>query len=163
MKALTAKDVMNPSVLTVSEEMTLRQLAEILTDRQISGAPVLNEEGKLVGVVSLTDIALHASEQGTLSPDRSDSSYDVRSWDEQLDPRELHGFHIEDEGPVVRQVMTPAVYTVPEETPVSDLARTMISGRLHRLLVTRGDRVVGIVTSLDLLRVLIEPAGDART
>ncbi|MBZ5546075.1 MAG: CBS domain-containing protein, partial [Acidobacteriia bacterium] len=52
--------------------------------------------------------------------------------------------------------MTPTVYTVPESTPVSKLAQTMISGRIHRLLVTRRGRVVGIVTALDLLRLLVD-------
>jgi len=60
----------------------------------------------------------------------------------------------------VRDVMTPTVYTVTEDTPAVDLARTMISGRVHRLFVTRMGRIVGIVTSLDLLRLLCdEPKG----
>jgi CBS domain-containing protein len=43
--------------------------------------------------------------------------------------------------------MTPTVYTVPEDTPASQLARTMVAGRIHRLFVTRGRKIVGIVTS----------------
>ena len=50
--------------------------------------------------------------------------------------------------------MTPAACIVPHDTPVADLARTMVTGRIHRLLVTRDARIVGIVTSLDLLKVL---------
>jgi CBS domain-containing protein len=52
--------------------------------------------------------------------------------------------------------MTPTVFTVPENTPVSRLAKTMISGRIHRLLVTRRGRIVGIVTALDLLKLLVD-------
>ena len=52
--------------------------------------------------------------------------------------------------------MTPTVYAVPVDTPVSLLARTMVSGRIHRLLVTRNHQVVGIVTSLDLLQLLCD-------
>jgi CBS domain-containing protein len=56
----------------------------------------------------------------------------------------------------VGDIMTPTVYTVPADTPASELARTMVSGRIHRLFVTRGRRIVGIVTSLDLLKLLFE-------
>ena len=56
----------------------------------------------------------------------------------------------------VRVILTPAVYTVPEDTPTSRIAQTMISGRIHRLLVTRNEEVVGIVTSLDMLKLLCE-------
>jgi CBS-domain-containing membrane protein len=60
----------------------------------------------------------------------------------------------------VRDIMTPTAYTVPHDTPVSQLARTMVAGRVHRLLVVRNQRVVGIVTSLDLLTLL---SGDVKS
>jgi CBS domain-containing protein len=64
-------------------------------------------------------------------------------------------------GTLVRDIMTPTVYTIPEDTPVSEVARTMIAGRIHRLFVTREGHVVGIVTTLDLLKLLCqdEPVG----
>jgi CBS domain-containing protein len=52
--------------------------------------------------------------------------------------------------------MTPAVYTVEEDTPVSSLAKTMIAGRVHRLLVMRDQHIVGIVTTLDMLKLLCD-------
>jgi len=51
--------------------------------------------------------------------------------------------------------MTPAVYTVPDSASVSEIAKTMITGRLHRLLVIRGNQVVGIITTLDLIKLLV--------
>src|SRR5262245_44883386 len=118
---LTAKDVMCPEVLALRADMTVREAAEFLTAHQFSGAPVLDEKGHLVGVVSLTDLA-----------ENEDQVDDV----------------------AVREIMTPTVYTVPDDAPVPEIARTMIAGRIHRLLVTRGKHVVGIVTPLDLLRLL---------
>jgi CBS domain-containing protein len=56
----------------------------------------------------------------------------------------------------VQDIMTPAVYTVRDDAPVAMLARTMVAGRIHRLFVTRGGRIVGIVTSLDLLKLLYQ-------
>lgn len=55
----------------------------------------------------------------------------------------------------VRDIMTPTVYTVPDDTTVADAACTMIAGRIHRLFVTQHRRVVGIVTPLDLLELLV--------
>jgi predicted transcriptional regulator len=55
----------------------------------------------------------------------------------------------------VKDIMTPTVYTVPEDTTIVEAARTMIAGRIHRLFVTRSGRMVGIVTPLDLLELLV--------
>jgi len=57
----------------------------------------------------------------------------------------------------VRDIMTPTAYTVPHATSIRELARTMVTGRIHRLVVTHGERVVGIVTTLDLLKTLYSP------
>ena len=120
---LTAKDVMNPDVLSLRADMTVREAAVFLTGHQIAGAPVLDAKGQLEGVLSLTDLA-----------ENEDEVDDVQ----------------------VREIMTPTVYTVPDDEPVPRMARAMIAGRIHRLFVTRGQRVVGIVTPLDLLRLLAE-------
>ena len=62
--ALKAQDIMNPEVLTVGDQMTVRELASFLTDQEISGAPVEDENGSLIGVVSVTDLVRAASSGG---------------------------------------------------------------------------------------------------
>jgi predicted transcriptional regulator len=119
MRDLTAKDIMNTNVMTVQEEMSVQALSAFLSEEEISGAPVVNSQGNLVGVVSVTDIAEEGREH---------------TW--------------------VRDIMTPTIFTIPEETPVSKIAKTMIAGRIHRLLVTHKGKVVGIVTALDMLKLL---------
>jgi CBS domain containing-hemolysin-like protein len=121
-KEPTAKDVMNPTVLTVPIDLTAAELADFFAERQITGAPVVDEDGTLVGVVSLMDLA-----ESHAGPDLP-----------------------------IGEIMTPAVYSVRETTPVSAIARTMVSGRVHRLLVTRRGRAGGIVTTMDLLPLLWE-------
>jgi CBS domain-containing protein len=115
---------------------------------------VVNQRGKLVGVVSLTDIAQCAAEGGEVAPSARRPGARASGWEAKLNPDDLRQVHIEDAGRVVRDIMTPTVYTIPDSTPVSKVARTMISGRVHRLLVTRGKRIVGIVTTLDMLKLL---------
>jgi CBS domain-containing protein len=154
MPTLTAKDVMNTEVLTVRVDLTVRELAAFLIEHQISGAPVVDEGGRLVGLVSVTDVAQNDAERPDLVDDRSSPAVAMRGWEERMNPEDIRPLHIESDDLLVRDIMTPTVYTVPEDTPVAKIARTMVAGRIHRLLVTRGGRVVGIVTSLDLVGLL---------
>ena len=73
-----AKDIMTRNVLTVSEEWTVPELARFLTNHSISGAPVTNGEGKLVGVVSVTDIA-RAADSVTAQLGRTQHALSSRS------------------------------------------------------------------------------------
>ena len=155
MQNFSAKDVMNPKVLSVRDEMTLHELATFLTENEISGAPVLDRNGRLVGVVSQTDIALSEAERAAVEHDDSGWGTNL-SRVKRLNREDLSGLHLEESGLLVRDIMTAAAYTIPEALPVSQVAKTMIAGRLHRLLVTRDHHVVGIVTPFDLLNLLVE-------
>ena len=64
--------------------------------------------------------------------------------------------HIEEDGLLVREIMTPTVFAVDVDSPVSHVAHSMLDGHLHRLLVIDDRRVVGIVSTSDLLRLLAE-------
>ena len=161
MKQMIAAEVMNPHVLAVDPDMTVHELASFLTENQITGAPVLDRRGRLVGVVSETDLAEAELERALPSDDRSDPAFDLRGWEEDAEPDEIQELHVESADLTVRDIMTPTAYTVPHDTAVKDLARTMVTGRIHRLLVTRDSHVVGIVTSLDLLKMLY--GGEAAT
>lgn len=156
MRQMVARDVMNSEIVTVRDDMNVEEVAGILADNEISGAPVEDGDGRLVGVVSVTDIALAAAQGAQLAPDRSNPAFYVRGWEESVDPEDMRGLHLERENFLVREIMTPAVYSVPEDTPVSEIAETMIDSHIHRVLVTRGEQVVGIVTSSDLLGLLVE-------
>lgn len=154
MKELSAADVMNAQVMAVSPDMTVHELAAFLTENQITGAPVMDGHGRLLGMVSLSDIAEGEAEEGELVADRSDPQASVHGWEDEATSEEMRELHVEGGETLVREIMTPTTYTVPHDTSVSRLARTMIAGRIHRLLVVRDQRVVGIVTSLDLLKLL---------
>lgn len=159
---MTARDVMNSEVMAIRDDLTAREAAAFLIENQIAGAPVIDGAGRLVGVVSLTDLAENESERPDIVGD-SGTAVDERGWAEAVDPAELRALHVESDDVLVRDIMTPAVYTVSDDTPVGTVAQTMIAGRIHRLFVTRHARVVGIVTPLDLLALIVEdvPARDA--
>ncbi len=149
---LTAADIMSEDVITVRQEMTVKEVATFLTGHEISGAPVVDRNDNAVGVVSCTDITRSGVEGVGFTANPSDPDYYVRGWE--TDSDELRGMYIENASQPVREIMTPTVYTVTEDTPVSEIAKTMIAGRIHRLLVTRHNRLVGIITTLDMLKTL---------
>ena len=155
MNYMTAKDVMNPSVKTVPASWSIEELSQFLIDKTITGAPVVEGDGRLVGVVSLTDIVKYDSlAELSLRADEPHDYY-LHGWESQLSPDDLSSFHVEEKPQVtVRDIMTPFLFKVHEDTPIREVADTMISGRIHRLLVTRGDNLVGIVTTMDMLQVI---------
>jgi CBS domain-containing protein len=157
MRRATARDVMSAPILGVPTDMTAHDLATFLTEHQISGVPVFDPSHHVVGVVSTTDLVLGGAEEAALGEGRSDPARDVRGWEDKLDREDLRPLHLEEGNILVQDIMTPAVYTVRDDAPVAALARTMVSGRIHRLFVTRAGRIVGIVTSLDLLKLLYDP------
>jgi CBS domain-containing protein len=155
MKHKTAKDVMNPDVISVPIEMTVKELVDFLAEKEITGAPVEDAQGHLVGVVSVTDVA-GAHESAAVVSQEGNPAGDVRGWEDRMSADEFRQLRVQDGSLTVGDIMTPTVYTVPEETPVAQLARTMVAGRIHRLFVTHRRKIVGIVTSLDLLQLLAE-------
>jgi CBS domain-containing protein len=156
MKRMLARDIMIRPVLTVRDDRTVPELATFLIESSISGAPVLDAKGKLVGVVSLTDIA--EDETSGEPAGRDNPAFFDRGWEGRINREDLKGLHVTADSKLVRDIMTPTCFTIPDDTPVSEIAKTMVAGRIHRLLVTRKGRVVGIVSTLDLLTLLAGPA-----
>ena len=156
LEKLTAKDIMNPDVILVHDDMTVHELAAKLTDHGISGAPVLDRDGLLVGVVSLSDIVANDGQRSAIRGGEHVGDFFLQGWEDELDETELRPFHVvnDDDGMTVADILTSVIYTVDENTDIATMADTMIQGRIHRLVVTRDDAVVGIVSTLDMLKAL---------
>ncbi len=157
---VAAKEVMNPDVITVRDDMTVQEVAAFLTENQISGAPVEDGEGRLVGVVSYADIARAAADPDALEPPPAEPEFFTRGWEEPpVTLEELRTVHVTTPGLIVADIMTPRLHSVSLETPVTDAARLMLDGHIHRLAVTQDHKAVGILTTFDLLRLLIDDRG----
>jgi CBS domain-containing protein len=142
---------MSPDIMTVADDMTTDELARYLTEHEISGAPVVDAQGHLVGMVSLTDIGREVAEPSEFgSPERSEFYRDT----DDLTLEDLAQRSVEERAVAVRDVMTPVVHQVPASASVAKAARIMIEHHIHRLVVTQGKEPVGIITSMDLLRVV---------
>lgn len=152
-----ARDVMQRDVLSAQDDWSLHELSDFLLDHEISGAPVRDHAGKLVGVVSLTDLAVATSEGegeqiAELGPD-----YFADAWESGVAEEELVGLRLSGSARRVGDIMNPALYTVAEETPVHEVAEVMLEAHIHRVLVTHGaegEELVGIITTSDLLRLV---------
>lgn len=156
MSELKAKDVMTTRVVTVREELTLAELADVLIENEISGAPVVDEHGQLSGVVSVQDLVRQTSAEGDLAAETGSPEFFVRGWEEQYSPDDIRRLQVRKSDVTVRDVMTPAVFTVSEEDLIDDVAQTLVQAHIHRVLVTRDSLLVGIISSLDLLRAYLE-------
>lgn len=153
---ITVSSIMQRDVLSVAEDWSLYQLSAFLTDKQISGAPVTSAGGDLVGVVSLTDIVRHTSMPESQLREQHDTHvYYMHTLELQVAQEEVTAYHVEEETKtLVRDIMTPMIFQVRENASIEEAADTMVRGRIHRLFV-RGDKgLVGVITALDMLKLL---------
>jgi CBS-domain-containing membrane protein len=151
---LTTKDVMNPHVVSVTDTMHPREVAKIFMEEGITGAPVVDETGHLVGVISQSDLVKY--ELATEHELTVEAPFCRRPHDDALDPGQ--GFQIEElPADTVKDVMAPFLVTVEADTAIREVAARMAKFGIHRLIVVDEDQQLrGIVTSMDVLRWLPE-------
>ncbi len=152
MSSLCARDVMTPVVVTVTDEMSTNDLVRRLVEQEISGAPVVDGQGHLVGVVSMTDVLRSISDEHASA--LSSGFYDVDPADLTLE--DLGQRYVEQQAVTVREIMSPVIHSIEETAPVADIARSMLDQHIHRLVVMRGSDAVGVVSSLDLLKLIAD-------
>ena len=147
---------MTRGVACVRDNMDLRELSKLFVERGISGAPVVDEDGDLVGVVSQTDVLRYAiGREDELTVEAS--FYEtVRLRGGKPLPA---GWQVTDSNTGrVADVMTPVVHTVPSDAPAPAIARKMLKEHIHRVIVTDDKKIVGIISALDLVKALVERA-----
>lgn len=145
---MRAHQIMTRRVITVSPETTIFDAANTMLSQHISGLPVINAAGKLVGIVSEGDF-IRRSEIGTqrrrarwlkflLGAGRGASDF------------------VHEQGRKVGEIMTPNPTTIPEDARLEDIVAAMEKHRVKRLPVMRQDTIVGIVTRANLLQAVAE-------
>jgi CBS domain-containing protein len=142
---MRVRDVMTPAPVTVGADVPLRDVAVLLFERGVSGVPVLDDEDRVVGVISETDL-LEFEDQQTHRPER-------RSLVELfVHPERAARFQAMSEGVRARDVMSAPVRSVGPDVPLVEAIRTIIRLHLRRLVVLEPDgRVAGVVSLHDLL------------
>ena len=144
-----AKDIMTSEVITVSPEMPVEQLAKLFWEKRISGAPVMDGDGKLVGVVTESDLIDQAKRlhiptaiavlEAVIYLERG------RKVEEELNKMA---------GSTVNDICTHEPATVAPDTPLDEIATIMAEKHLHTLPVMESGRLVGVVGKADIIRAL---------
>jgi predicted transcriptional regulator len=122
------KDVMNEDLKLVKATTPLSELVEIFTEQGMTGAPVVDHQEQLIGLVSCTDVARHWVEVSA-----GPGSHNAADF-------------------TAQDVMTPFLLNVSPEDPVAKVVELMCSGGIHRTVVTELGVPVGIVTTMDLMK-----------
>ncbi len=149
---LKAKDIMTKNVITVSPDTTVEELGRLFIEKGISGAPVIDASGKLIGVVTENDLISKNS--------RLHIPTILRLFDAFIP---LGRSKLEEEirkmaASTVGEVCTRKVITVDEEASLDEIATIMNDKKIHLLPVLRERKVVGIIGKRDLIRSI---AGEA--
>ena len=146
-----AYEIMTPSIKAVPQSWTMDRLARFLTDNEITGSPVTDETGEIVGIATLKDIT-----EFRWNASRSDTDTRMTPEEEQ-EAKRLRMAIFEEMGKVpveVRDIMTPIVLSVDEQTPVREIADIMMREHLHRIFITKDEKITGIVTTYDMLKLI---------
>ena len=143
---LKAKDIMTKEVITVKPETTIEELARLLMKQQISGAPVVDDKGKIVGIVTENDLISKNSRLHIPTILRLFDAYiPLGTSKMESDIRKMAASTVED-------ICTKEIITVDEEASVEYIATIMTEKRIHILPVVREGKLVGIIGKKDLIK-----------
>lgn len=148
--ALSAADIMSHNVVMVPREMSLQGAARMLARAEVTGAPIVDSDGRCIGVLSATDF-MHWAEKdrmnGHLKKDAMCSAW-------QIPEGAVESHHR------VEDYMTKNPVLVAARTTIGDLARMMMDAHIHRVIVVDmvSERPIGIVSSMDILAAVARAA-----
>ena len=145
----TAKEIMTSEVITVNEELNVGDLAALFWEKRIGGAPVVDSEGKLLGVVTESDL-IDQSKKVHIPTIMSvlDSMIFLEN------PAKLDKEIKKMTGTQVKDIYSAEVITVVQDTPMDEVASIMANRKIHTLPVVDGDKLVGVIGKADIIRHL---------
>jgi CBS-domain-containing membrane protein len=152
--AKTAVDLMTPHVVSIRDSATLREAVNLLLDKNVSALPVLDGIGRPIGVLSRSDVVAHDRKYyEQLQPGQEvfkNSNFVARSSN-----AESGTSRDQSQAVLVKDVMTPVVFSVARQTPASTVVGALLCLMVHRLFVTDHDGgLLGVISSTDILRHL---------
>ena len=153
--AKTAADLMTPNPVSIRADAPVKEAAALFTDKGFSAAPVIDEAGRPLGVVSQADIVVHDREKVEYVS-AAEPSYDRGPPATRAGEPLRRGFQVENiDRTSVRDIMTPAVFSVAAHTPAAKVIEEMLALHVHRLFVIGKDGVlVGVISTVDIVRNL---------
>ncbi len=158
---LTAHDIMTEKLVLLGETDTIQHAANLFRDLHISGAPVVDDDGKPVGLLSVMDIVpAVAARFGTPAAGAPQPQTREAEWEEICQILNS-GSGRGDAGELVTKWMSRRLVSVRETTPLVEVARIMCDGHWHRVtVVDESGRLKGIVSTMDVLAALVQAADE---
>jgi len=148
---MIAKDIMKTDVITVSEDTTIKEIAQILTDNKISGVPVVNQEGKLVGIVTEGDL-LHKE-----ANPRIPKFFGILGAMIYLGGIDQYKEDFKKlAASKASEIMTTEVITVSKNTEIGAIATLMVEHNIKRIPVIENGKIIGIVSRADIIRTIAQ-------
>ena len=152
---LYARDIMTTEVLTVSPETSIADLSKTLENRKIGGLPVVDKDGRLVGIITQSDLVERARD---LELPPAVNILDLHIY-LQI-PSHLFQRVEKMLGTTVGDCMSPNPVTVAPDTPVSQIAALMAKQKVHTIPVVKAGKIVGIICKMDLVRAMAQEPGE---
>jgi CBS domain-containing protein len=144
-------ELMNPDVVCVEPQMPAGAALDLLLARDVADAPVVSDDGRIIGIISQATLVRHVEAPSTVSETG-------RFFTDQEDYRDLERVPDHRTQTPVEKIMSTETHPVTRETGVGVAANIMRERQLHRLFVTDAGKLVGVITSLDLMRIVEELA-----
>ena len=148
---MLVKDVMTTALVTSSPDNGVRHAAKLMSDQHVSGIPVVDDDGRLIGIISEGDLIRRT--------ELSSGAFSLKT-DMGLGPDERANAFVKRCAWRVSDVMTPNPITIDEDAPLSRVAELMHESGIKRIPVLRADKLVGIVSRADLLQVIYSAKPD---
>jgi CBS domain-containing protein len=146
---LQARDIMTTDILTVAPGTSISELSKMLENRKIGGVPVVDKNGRLVGVITQSDLVERARD---LELPPAINILDLHIF-LQIPSHMIH--RVEKMlGTTVADCMTANPVTVSPDTPLAKVAALMAKQKVHTLPVLEGEKLVGVIGKMDLIRAL---------
>ncbi len=146
---LKAKDIMKRDVVTIHSSASLRDISRLLAEHRIIGIPVVDDDKRLVGMISMRDIIREEVRTLGAMPDYQDV-YELFS--SAMDMEEAESISVRRLW--VEEIMSRDLHTAVESTPVREICAMMNKFGVHRIPILRDERLVGLVTAMDIIKTL---------
>ncbi len=147
----TARDIMSTEIITVTPETEIAQAARLLLDNRINGLPVVDTQGRLVGIVCQSDLIVQQKRVRVPSLFTFLDGYITLTSTRHFE-REVEKIAASQ----VRQAMTPDPASVSPDTAIEDVATLMVEKNYHTLPVVADGRLVGVIGKEDMLRTIMQ-------
>lgn len=150
-----AKEIMTKELLTAYEGWTIHRLADFFINRKISAAPVIASDHELVGVVSVSDVfKFNNANDGNKSDALRNHYRDISG--QEINEEVLRSWIKDaDKNCTVHQIMNKEVISVDQEETIDQVAKKIVDRHVHRVFVTEANKVVGVITAMDILETLV--------